>query len=505
MKKIYQIDQLLKKIKLEKTKGKKVVHCHGVFDLVHIGHIKHFQEAKENGEFLIVSITADKYVNKGLGRPIFNENLRAEFLSSLTCIDAIYINNHLTSEKIITLIKPNIYFKGPDYKNNQKDRTKNILKEVNCVKKNRGKIVYSNDVTYSSSNLINNYFDYYNSKQKKFLNNISKKYSFEFILKKIEQLKNLKVLLVGETIIDQYIFGDVLGKSGKEPHLGLNEGVKENYLGGAAAVANHLSTFCKKIDFFTLAGTEKDKLNFIKKSIQKNVKIKFFNTKNSTTIIKKRFIDRVSKNKLLGVYSINEEKLTKSLELNFSKYIKKHALFCDLILVSDYGHGFISDRVAKIFSSSKKFFSLNAQINASNRGYHSLRKYKTIDNLIINENELRHEMRDKVSSVEKLALKLIKDLKVSKLTITMGNKGAILIEKNGKSVYCPAFANKVIDKVGAGDAMLVIISLCMKIKMPSDLALFLGSLAGATAVENIGNSKFINKNELLRQIQFSIK
>jgi bifunctional ADP-heptose synthase (sugar kinase/adenylyltransferase) len=180
-------------------------------------------------------------------------------------------------------------------------------------------------------------------------------------------------------------------------------------------------------------------------------------------------------------------------------------LFCDLILVSDYGHGFISDRVAKIFSSSKKFFSLNAQINASNRGYHSLRKYKTIDNLIINENELRHEMRDKVSSVEKLALKLIKDLKVSKLTITMGNKGAILIEKNGKSVYCPAFANKVIDKVGAGDAMLVIISLCMKIKMPSDLALFLGSLAGATAVENIGNSKFINKNELLRQIQFSIK
>ena len=104
-----------------------------------------------------------------------------------------------------------------------------------------------------------------------------------------------------------------------------------------------------------------------------------------------------------------------------------------------------------------------------------------------------------------MSIKLIKDLKINKLTVTRGNSGAILIEKNGKSIYSPAFANKVVDKVGAGDAMLVIISLCMKIKMPSDLALFLGSLAGATAVENIGNSKFINKNELLRQIQFSIK
>ena len=114
-------------------------------------------------------------------------------------------------------------------------------------------------------------------------------------------------------------------------------------------------------------------------------------------------------------------------------------------------------------------------------------------------------MRDKVGNIEKLSLKLIKDLKVNRLTVTRGKNGAILIEKNGKTVSSPAFANKVIDKVGAGDAMLVVISLCMKMKMPSDLVLFLGSLAGATAVENIGNSKFINKNELLRQIQFSIK
>ena len=103
--------------------------------MIHIGHIKHFKEAKKNGDFLIVSITADKYVNKGSGRPIFNQFLRAEFLSSLSSIDAVYINENQTSEKIISIIKPDIYFKGPDYKNNQNDKTKNIYKEVALTKK----------------------------------------------------------------------------------------------------------------------------------------------------------------------------------------------------------------------------------------------------------------------------------------------------------------------------------------------------------------------------------
>ncbi len=505
MKKILKVEQLIKKIKSEKKKNKKIIHCHGVFDLIHVGHIKHFQEAKSVGDFLIVSITSDKYVNKGTGRPIFSENLRAEVLGSINCIDAVYVNHNPTPEKLINLIKPNIYFKGPDYKDTTKDKTRNILREISCVKRNGGKIAYSNDITFSSSNLINNYFDYYDSNQKRFLNSISKKYSFDYICKKINDLKKIKVLLIGETIIDQYIFGEVLGKSGKEPHLVMKEKIEQNYLGGAAAIANHLAAFCKTVNFFTLVGEKRENMNFINSSLKKNILTKFFNKKNSPTIVKKRFIDSISQNKLLGVYSINDEKLQKKLEIKFIKGIKKAALKSDLILVSDYGHGFISQKAAKTFSSIKKFFSLNAQINASNHGYHSLRKYKKIDNLIINENELRHEMRDKIGNLEKMAFQLIKDLKINNLIVTRGKNGAILINKKDKAIYCPAFANKVIDKVGAGDAMLAIISLCMKIKIPNDLALFLGSLAGATAVENIGNSKFINKDELLRQIQFSIK
>ena len=162
MNKIFKIENLKNQIEKEKKKNKKIVLCHGVFDLIHIGHIKHFKEAKKKGDYLLVSITSDKYVNKGSGRPIFNQNYRAEFLSSLSFIDAVVVNDQITSERLISVVKPHIYFKGPDYKDNQKDNTKNIYKEVAITKKFGGKIIYSSDITFSSSNLINTHSNYFN-------------------------------------------------------------------------------------------------------------------------------------------------------------------------------------------------------------------------------------------------------------------------------------------------------------------------------------------------------
>ena len=504
--KIIKLSLLKKKILNLNLKKKKVILCHGVFDVVHVGHIKHFMSAKKNGDYLIVSITADQFVNKGPGRPIFNHNLRAEVLSSLEMIDAVYINNEQTPINLIKTIKPHIYFKGPDYKKLNTDNTKNIHKEIIAIKKVGGKILFSNDITHSSSNLINSHFNNFNDHQKKFLKMISQKYSYQFINDSISKIKKLKTLLIGETIIDQYCFGDVLGKSGKETHLVMREDRKEDYLGGAAAVANHLSSFCQKINFLTFLGEKKEYQNFIKKNLKKNIKIDYILKKDSSTILKKRFIDNVSKNKLLGVYNLNDLKLQKEKKILLHKKIKKISKKNDLILISDYDHGLICKETAKVISSQKKFISLNAQVNASNYGYHSLRKYKKINTLIINENELRHELRDKVTNIEKLSFTLSKEFKIKNLIVTRGNKGALLVRGNTNFfLHCPAFATNVVDKVGAGDAMLAIISLCLKSKVPDDLSLFLGSLAGAAAVGNIGNSRFIEKKQLMRQVEFLIK
>lgn len=503
--KIYSLKKIKNKILIEKKKKKTIVHCHGVFDVLHYGHIKHFKSAKKNGDFLIVSITSDEFVNKGKGRPIFNSVLRAEVLSSISYIDAVYINKDKTPINFIKQIKPHIYFKGPDYRKMENDNTKNIVKEKQAVEKSGGKIKFSNDDTFSSSKIINNHLNIFNEKQKIFIQGISKKYNFEKIKEYVDRLKKLNVLLLGETIVDEYYFGDVLGKSGKEPHLVMHQKDKEIYLGGSAAVANHLSSFCKKVNFLTYIGKDKDSKKFIKKNLKKNIVSNFIFKKDGSSIIKKRFIDIVSNNKLLGVYKLNDSSLDKTNELSLFKKIKKLMKESDLVLVTDYDHGMISAKNAKIISSKKNFFCLNAQINASNLGYHSLRKYNNIDVLVINENELRHELRDRVSEIKKLGLRLLKELKIKILVVTRGNNGAILINNKSSMIECPAFASKIIDKVGAGDAMLAIISMCLKAKIPNDLSLLLGSLAGADSVENIGNSSFINKDKLMRQLEFLIK
>ena len=504
-KKILNLNQLKKRIFLEKNKNRTIVHCHGVFDLIHVGHVKHFNSAKKVADFLIVSITADKFVNKGPGRPVFNHFLRAEVISSIESVDAVFINENKLPSKLIEIIKPNFYFKGPDYKELVKDKSKDINKDILSVKKIGGKVIFSKDITFSSSKLIKNHFDLLDPLQKKFLNKISKNYNISMIDKYFEKIKSLSIFLIGETIIDQYVFGDTLGKSGKETHLVMRQDTIERYLGGAATIANHLSSFCKKIKFLTMIGENKDFLNFIKKFLKKNVFASYVFKKDSPTIIKTRFIDKITNNKLLGVYQINEKKLDEDFEKYIQKLIKKNAIDCDLILISDYGHSLISSKTAKILQSQNSFIALNAQINASNYGYHSLRKYKKISTLIINENELRHEMRDKISDCNLLARKLANIHGIKNLVVTKGKNGALLL-KNGRKLFkCPSFANKVIDRVGAGDAMLAVISLCLKVKMPEDLALFFGCLAGSTVVEHIGNSKFIDKSELLKQVEHLIK
>ena len=105
--KILNLEELKKKISAEKKRGKKIVHCHGVFDLLHVGHIKHFKSAKKNADFLLVSITSDQFVNKGPGRPVFNQNLRSEVISSLECVDAVFINNFQTPINLISSMANN--------------------------------------------------------------------------------------------------------------------------------------------------------------------------------------------------------------------------------------------------------------------------------------------------------------------------------------------------------------------------------------------------------------
>ena len=499
MKKILTIEKLktLKKLK------KKIVLCHGVFDLVHSGHIKYFQEAKKRGDILIVSVTDDKFVNKGPGRPLFKINDRIAVLNSIEHIDYLHISKNFTSENILNYIKPNIYCKGKDYKN-KLSKDKNLKKEVDILKKNKGKFVIIDQLLKSSSNVINKSNLLFDDNTNIFLNKIRKKYSLPKIINELNKLKNLSVFVLGEIIVDEYIFTEAVGKSGKESMLVLEKKSENKFLGGAGYTANLLSNFVKKIRFCSFVGTDKKEVNFIKKKINNKILFNYFTKTNTTNFSKSRFVDLYSKNKIIGVYKLNDEEISKKQEKLFINGINKFAKKYDVIVVSDYGHGVFTNLVRKTIQKYSNKLFLNTQINSFNRGYHTLFKYKNLNTLVINESELRYELRDKKSELKFLAKEISKKLIVKNVIITRGRFGAQLY-KNNKIIESPAFNLNTLDTMGAGDTFLSLIAICLKSKMDIDLSMLIASLGASHSTQKIGHSDILTLDHIERSLNYLFK
>src|SRR4030043_2067403 len=155
--KIKKLEELAKILQLYRSQNKKIVYCHGVFDLLHIGHIRHLEQARRMGDVLVVTITPDRYVDKGPHRPAFTENLRTEAIASLNCVDYVAINQWLTAEETLRLLRPDFYVKGSEFKNISSDMTGKIGREEQVVQEIGATLAFTKDITFSSTNLINRY------------------------------------------------------------------------------------------------------------------------------------------------------------------------------------------------------------------------------------------------------------------------------------------------------------------------------------------------------------
>ena len=503
MKKIIQINEItnhLKKIR----KNKKIVLCHGVFDLVHYGHILHFQSAKKYGDYLVVCITKDKFIKKGPGKPLFNSQTRMKFLSSLEIIDCVIESQTASSVDVLKLVKPNVYVKGPDYKKLKDDKTKKIILEKNTVEKYGGKIKFTKDQTYSSSSIINSTGLLFDEEQRKFLNQIKKKFGVDYILKKINEFKKIEVLVLGELIFDNYIYGDVIGKAGKEPHLVIDTKKNEFYVGGGGAIVRHLQTFVKKVNFISNFGGEKMLSKLINKSFLKNVSFKNIKPyQKFNSIIKSRYVDMSSGYKMFGAYKLPEKPDGNYNEL-FHKDVKKIIHQNMLVVVADYGHQLLPTNLIMNSLQKARCTSVNSQINSSSIGSHNISKYKQANILIINEAELRFEEKNQTSNIEIILKNFSKKLRIKNIILTRGKNGSIYFKSN-KFYYCPAFAVKSVDKVGAGDAMLSLCSLAKYINLEPELILLIGSLAASVSVQTSGNKDSVNYFELTNLIEYILK
>ncbi len=503
--KLYSIDELAPIVHSIKETGKKVVHCHGVFDLLHIGHIKYLQAAKELGDILVVTLTPDKYVNKGPSRPAFPEVLRGESLMALDIVDFVGLNNWPTAIETIKQLKPDLYVKGPDYKQAKNDLTGNISKEAEAVRSVGGNMEFTDTPTSSSTELINQYLPVFTPEQQVYLDKIKTKYSEAEILGYFEKMTDLKVLLVGEIILDEYVYCTALGKSGKEPIIVTQKISQDMYAGGVLAVANHVSGFTKKARLFSYLGENGSYSNFIKNHIMDNVSMDCIRKSGSPTIVKRRYVDAYSKTKQFGVYEINDELISDQEEAEFCRRLEKSLPNYDMVIVTDYGHGLITPKVVDLITENAKFLAVNTQSNAANVGYYTIPRYRHSDFVSIHEGELRQEYRSRTRDIRELAQKLQAELNCKNMVITRGSYGSLSFANGDGFIECPAFANKIVDRIGAGDTLLAMAALCRAVDMPMDLTLLMGNLAGAHAVATIGNETALSKVQMLKTVTTCLK
>ncbi|MBI2916174.1 MAG: adenylyltransferase/cytidyltransferase family protein [Elusimicrobia bacterium] len=503
--KIVSLNDLEKISHQLKKKGKTIVQCHGVFDLLHPGHILHFEAAKREGDILIVTLTKDEYVGKGPGRPVFNQRLRAESIASLGCVDYVAINEWPTAIETIQKIKPNLYVKGSDYENPEEDLTGKITDEERAVQSAGGRIHFTHEISFSSTEILNRHYMVYPDQAQLFLESFRKKYSVANVIQTLKDLHNIKALVIGDTIIDEYHFCHPMGKSPKESIVATKYLSEEAFPGGILACANHLAGFSQSVNMVSCLGKKNSREDFILEHMKPHVEPKFFYREDAPTIVKRRYVWDPFLVKMFEVVFLEDRPLSPSLEKEVLQTLNKTLHTYDLVLVADYGHGFLTPNLIHLLCKKSKFLAVNTQTNSANTGYNTITKYPRADYICIDEPEMRLAHQDRYGKLEDLILKTSKNLNCQNVTVTRGHLGSLIYSKRDGFFTTPIFSKEIVDRVGAGDAFLAVTAPLVAKKAPTDLVGFIGNAVGALAVRIVGNKTPVEPVPLFKFITALLK
>lgn len=483
-------------------RGDIIAHCHGVFDLFHPGHLRHLQEAKRHGNFLVVTLTADRFVNKGPGRPVFNAQLRAEMLAALEIVDAVCINDQSSAEPIIDIVRPHFYVKGPDYAKTDDDITGKIKSERDTVEKWGGRLLITDDITFSSSALINNNLDVFTQEQRAFLATLKANNSLVNLKKFLETIAGYRVVVVGDAIIDEYIYARPMNKPPKENMIAVQRLGQELFFGGVIATANHLAGFVREVEIITSFGTQDNFAEQVLQHLQPNVKISSVRRPGAPSTLKTRYVDKERTQKLFEVYNFDDSSLPDELDQQFAEQYKQSLSGADLVVVNDFGHGLISDRSIRLITDTAPYLAVNAQTNSANFGFNLITRYPKADYICVDEREARLAISDRQRPLAQcISDGLALGIHCPKFIVTQGKYGCLTYEAAGKNtIHVPAFAGSVVDTMGAGDAFLAITAPLMAAGADPALVGFAGNIVGAIKAGIVGHRTSVDKVSFIKAI-----
>jgi cytidyltransferase-like protein len=482
--------------------GLTIVQSHGIWDLMHPGHICHLEEAAALGDVLVVTVTADKHVRKGPGRPYFNENLRLRSLAALACVRHVVLVPSPDGGAAISCVQPHVYCRGKEYEDPDFDPSGMVAAEVETARRLGAEVRYIGAIKYSSTKLLNQYFDHLSGPVRAFCNQLAGTYSRRDFHGAAESLKDLKVLVIGETIFDRYSYLKVQGLTSKNRIISGRFLEQETQCGGALAVYRHVRQFTGNVRFVSLIGSEPwaDQLLRENMPAEHDAVIR---SDRVTTIVKERFVEPLAEgkemSKLFSVNYLDNDPPDPRLLGAFMERLREEIRGVNAVMLLDFGHGLLQQEIRDFIQDNAPFLALNCQTNSNNHGFNIIsRNYRRADAFTLDEQELmlacgarRPEFR---SELEKLSAHLGSTYS----WLTRGSVETIGLKGPAEACLCPPLECEVVDTIGAGDAFFSVAALAAARNVPLPLATFLGQLAGAQAVKIVGNARPISKPVLLQ-------
>ncbi len=500
--KIVSLDSLLAARAEARAAGKTVVHCHGCFDIVHPGHIHHLEHARSLGDLLIVTVSSDAFVSKGVNRPLIPDDLRARNLAALAAVDIVFVNPHATAVELLEALQPDIYVKGREYETSSDPR---FTRERHVVAASGGRVVFSGgDVIYSSTAIIRSFSETDAFEAEK-LRRFRDRYDLSpaRLNALVHQMSQLKIVVAGDYILDRYHFCEALGVAGEAPVMSLRSVRRNEYDGGAAIVAAHLAGLGVTPTLVTNFADDVTSHAAELRLRSAGIELRGVRTRKQT-VCKERYL--VESTKMFRVEEGAPTPLDSQAENAFAAALLEAAADADAVIFTDFGFGTLTrgvvERVLPELRNGKRILAADISGNHS-----SLRHFHGMDLICPTEREARQSVDDFAGGLGAVVASLLNRLSAKQAIITLGKQGLVCFDRpvpaspDGRlrSEYIPALARHGVDPLGCGDALLALATSTLACGVDLAAASLLGAYAAAFEVEQIGNIP-LDRDVLLHQI-----
>jgi len=497
--KIGSLEQLAQRAASLRAEGKKVVQCHGAFDLLHAGTIRYLQQAKRLGDVFLVTLTSDESAARRHLRVLFPENMRATALAAVAHVDFVAVNTCRAAEEAIGLLRPDVYVPGDEPPGPAEEAAACREAIEAAVRDVGGDVAGLDGALLNPAGLTQHFSPAFPEEAGPFLASFAARYPRQQVLAGLERARSLRVLFVGEAIVDEYQYCETIGKSGKEPVLAARYISAEQFAGGVLAIANQAAALCDQVGILTVLGSEDSHEAFIREKLDRKIAARFLHAPGARTILKRRLVEVYPFQKLFEVYVMDpgaletvSQELCAELEAVLPGY--------DAVVVTDYGHGMLTPEVIDRVCGEGFFLAVNTQTNAANQGFNTVSKYRRADCICLSEKELRLEARNPRKDVRLIMAETAKRLSCRRMVITQGRDGCLCYDAQEGFFSVPAFTKRIVDRIGAGDALLAAGALGAARGLPMEFVGFLGNVVGAQAVETVGNRSVVTRDMLLERI-----